>query len=333
MDALTALMDGPKARGAFLLRSIFNPPWSLRIEDQAPLSVVAIVRGEAWISTSRNNPKRLGQGDIAVIRGPEPYTLADIPDSPPQVTVGPDQRCTTVNGKDVTQSMSLSLRTWGEHSNKNSTVMLSGTYRAPRELGWHLLSSMPQLLIHPFELGGSTASLTSLLSEEISKEELGQELMLDRLLDLLLVSILRSWLSKGAPGTPPWYQALSDPIVGRALEVIQSSPARQWTVAALAKTVGVSRSVFARRFNELVGKPPMAYLTAWRLALAADLVRDSEVTLANVAQKVGYSSAFAFSSAFKRTYGMSPQDYRTTETQGLSALRTDMAVEPLVLNQ
>lgn len=267
-----------------------------------------------------------------MVCGPEPYTLTDAPGSPPQITVEPAQRCMTAHGKDVTECMSISPRTWGEHSNKNSTVLLSGTYRTPRELGWHLLSSMPQLLIHPSELEGSTASLTTLLSEEISKEEVGQELMLDRLLDLLLVSILRSWLSKGAPGTPPWYQALRDPMVGRALELIQSSPTRPWTVAELAKTVGASRSVFARRFNDLVGRPPMACLIAWRLALAADLVRDSEVTLTTVAQKVGYNSAFAFSSAFKRTYGMSPQDYRDTDAQGLSALRSNMTAQSLVHN-
>lgn len=309
-------MDGPKARGAFLLRSVFNPPWSLRIEDRAPLSVVAVVRGQAWISTSQNEPQWLGPGDIAVIRGPDPYTLADVPGSPAQITVDSEQRCTTTGGEDVTQTMSLSLRTWGESTNENSTVLLSGTYSAPRELGWHLMSAMPQLLVHPAETEGSTASLARLLSEEIDKEEVGQELVLDRLLDLLLVSILRSWLSTNPPGVPPWYRAMNDPVVGRALELLQSSPARPWTVATLAKAVGASRSALARRFNALVGTPPMAYLTDWRLALAADLLRDSDATLTTVAHRVGYGSAFAFSSAFKRAYGTSPQEYRTANTQG-----------------
>ncbi len=259
MDALKTLMDGPKARGAFLLRSVFNPPWSLGIEDRAPLSVVATVRGRAWISTSRDDPALLGPGDIAVIRGPDPYTLADVPNSPPQNTVGPDQRCTTTGGEDATDSMSLSLRTWGESTREDSTVLLSGTYSAPRELGWHLLSAMPQLLIRPAGVEGSTASLISLLSGEISKEEIGQELVLDRLLDLLLVSILRSWLSTEPPGVPPWYRALKAPVVGRALELLQTAPAHPRTVVALARAVGASRSMIARKFNALWANLP------WRI--------------------------------------------------------------------
>ena len=330
MDALKALMDGPKARGAFLLRSVFNPPWSLGIEDRAPLSVVAMVRGRAWVSTSRNDPALLGPGDIAVIRGPDPYTLADVPDSPPQITIGPDQRCTTTGGEDVTDSMSLSLRTWGESTREDSTVLLSGTYSAPRELGWHLMNAMPQLLIHPAGVEGSTASLASLLGEEISKEEIGQELVLDRLLDLLLVSILRSWLSTEPPGIPPWYRALKDPVVGRALELLQTAPAHPWTVSALARAVGASRSMLARKFNALVGQPPMAYLTHWRLALAADLLRGSRATLTTISHQVGYGSAFALSSAFKRTYGMSPHEYRTADTQELSAYRTEKGAAAIV---
>ncbi len=101
-------------------------------------------------------------------------------------------------------------------------------------------------------------------------------------------------------------------MVGPALKMIYNNPAHPWTVANLAAAVGSSRAVFARRFTDLVGEPPIAFLTTWRLALAADLLRSSEATIAAVARQVGYSTPFALSSAFKRAYGVSPNTHRAT---------------------
>lgn len=308
MDALTALLEGPQARGAFLLRSVFNPPWGLRIEDEAPVSVVTMVRGGAWILPERGTPTELRPGDIAAIRGPWPYTLADTPATPAQIAVGPDQRCTTAAGEDVTASMALGVRSWGEDLTEDSTVMLSGTYQAPSEVGQRLLASMPEVLVQP--AGTKDTALVNLLADEISRDELGQELMLDRLLDLLLVSVVRSWLASGDTGAPGWYRAQNDPVVGRALQLMHEEPAAPWTVASLARRAGVSRAGFARRFNEMLGQPPMKYLAAYRLTLAADLLRESGATVAAVAGRVGYSSAFALSTAFKRVRGITPQEYR-----------------------
>ncbi|MCY0955027.1 AraC family transcriptional regulator [Streptomyces sp. H27-S2] len=310
MDTLTGLLEGPKARGAFLLKSVFNPPWSLRVEDRAPLSVVTMVHGDAWLIPDHGDPVPIRPGDVAVVRGPDPYTVADTPTTPVQITVGPEQRCSTEEGQDVTDTMALGVRTWGDtFQDAGSAVMLSGTYQAPSEIGRRLLSALPSLLVRPAEAADNT--LVTLLTSEISKDEPGQEIVLDRLLDLLLIGVLRTWLAAPASGAPSWYRAQGDPVVGPALRLLHENPAHGWTVAELALKVGVSRASMARRFTDIVGEPPVAYLTGWRLALAADLLREPDATVATVARRVGYSSAFALSTAFKRVRGVSPQEFRT----------------------
>ena len=131
--------------------------------------------------------------------------------------------------------------------------------------------------------------------------------MLDRLLDLLLIAVLRAWFARPEAEAPGWYRAHADPIVGPALRALHHDPAHPWTVAELADRAGVSRAALARRFNDLVGEPPMSFLTGWRIALAADLLREPGATVGSVADRVGYGSAFALSTAFKRLRGISPQ--------------------------
>jgi AraC-like DNA-binding protein len=309
VDALAGLLDGPRARGAFLLRALLDPPWSLRIQDRAPLTLVAMVRGEAWVRYDGDGeePARLGAGDLSIMLGPDPYVVADDPATPPQVVIHPGQRCTTPDGEDLSQAMDLGVRTWG-NSPHGSTVMLVGTYQMRGEISRRLLAALPRLLVLPGSALDGT--LVGLLGQEIAKDEPGQEVMLDRLLDLLLIAVLRAWFSRQGVRAPAWYRAYGDPVVGRALRMLHNNPAHPWTVAALAAELGISRAALARRFTELVGEPPMAYLTGWRLALAADLLREPDATVGAVARQVGYGSPFALSSAFKRVRGVSPRQHR-----------------------
>jgi AraC-like DNA-binding protein len=136
--------------------------------------------------------------------------------------------------------------------------------------------------------------------------------VLDRLLDLLLIAVLRAWFARPEAAAPGWYRAHSDPVVGPVLRLLHSKPAHPWTVEALAVTTGTSRASLARRFTELVGEPPMTFLTGWRLALAADLLREPGATIGSVARQVGYGSSFALSTAFKRVRGISPREHRAT---------------------
>jgi AraC-like DNA-binding protein len=302
VDSIAGLLDGPRARGAFLLRSSMDPPWSLRIEDEAPLTVVAMVRGDAWIGM-----EQLRTGDVAILLGPAHYTVADDPGTAPQVLIGPDQVCTTISGDDVGPMSDLGTRTWG-NSPVGEDVLLTGTYLLETEISRRLLAALPPLLVLRDEEWNSP--LIGLMADEIVKDDPGQEAVLDRLLDVLLIAVLRAWFARPEADAPGWYRAHGDPVVGRALRLMQAEPSRPWTVASLAAEIGVSRAALARRFHDLVGEPPMTFLTGWRLALAADLLLEPGATVGSVADQVGYGSAFALSTAFKRVRGVSPAQHR-----------------------
>ncbi|MFE5186274.1 cupin domain-containing protein [Streptomyces sp. NPDC056628] len=307
MDALAGLLDGPRARGAFMIRACFEPPWSVRVEDRAPLTVMVMVRGEAWVTPDRGEPVRLRAGDLAIARGPDPYTCADDPGTAPQALILPGAECRHPDGRSLNGSMDLGVRTWGDRPD-GSAVLLIGTYLGEGEISGRLLNCLPPLLSLTADVGD--CPLTPYLMTEVVRDAPGQEVVLDRLLDLLVIAALRSWFARPEAEPPAWYRALADPVVGRALRLLQDDPAHPWTVASLAAKAGVSRAALSRRFTGLVGEAPMTYLTGWRLALAADALRDTDDTLEAIARRVGYGSPFALSSAFKRVYGVSPQEHR-----------------------
>ncbi len=307
MDSVAGLLDGPRARGAFLLRSVLDPPWSMRIEDEAPLTLVAMVRGSACVIPDDGATSWLHAGDVAVLRGPDPYVVADAPETAPQVVILPGQRCVLPDGRELPEMADLGVRTWG-NSPDGETMILTGTYQLRSETSQRLLDALPAHLV--VEADSWENPLVGYLADEIARDDPGQEAVLDRLLDLLLIAALRAWFARDATRAPGWYRAQSDPIVGPALKLIHHQPAHPWTVASLAHEVGVSRAALARRFQDLVGEPPITFLTTWRLSLAADLLREPGATIASVAPQVGYSSAFALSSAFKRVRGLSPAEHR-----------------------
>lgn len=307
MDALSSLLDGPRAASAFLLRSLLDPPWALRIEDEAPLTIMVLLEGAGWIILDDGRRLRVDAGDVGLIRGPDPYTVADAPATEPQIVIHPGQRCTTLDGRELHDEMALGVRTWGT-SPDGATKMLTGTYELDAEVSRRLLSVLPQTVV--LRAADFQTPLVDLLTQEMVKDLPGQEVILDRLLDLLVISALRAWFATPDADVPPWFSAYGDPVVGPALQHLSNNPGHPWTVAGLAAEVGVSRAGLAKRFTELVGEPPMTYLTSWRVALAADMLRDPDETVTSVARKVGYRTPYAFSTAFKRVQGVSPSHYR-----------------------
>src|SRR5690349_21067358 len=138
MDSVAGLLDGPRARDAFLLRPVLDPPWSMRIEDEAPLTLVAMVRGSACVVPADGPIERLAAGDVAILRGPDPYTVADDPATEPQVLILPGQRCVLPDGQEVKEMDDLGVRTWGNAAD-GATVMVTGTYQLRSETSQRLL--------------------------------------------------------------------------------------------------------------------------------------------------------------------------------------------------
>ncbi len=311
VDVLAELLDGTRARGGLFHQMLVSPPWSLRVQDGAPLALYTLLRGCGWITPAAGPPVRLDEGDVAVVRGPEPHVVADEPweaDRTPQLVIHPDDTCTAPDGTPLCTELALGVRTWG-HGAAGGARLVNGTYQLGGEVSGRLLAALPPVLV--VRARECPCPVLPMVAEEIVKDAPGQQAVLDRLLDLLLISTLRAWFDRPGGEPPAWYRAQADPVVGPALRLLHADPARAWTVGALAAAVGVSRAALARRFAELVGEPPIAYLTGWRMDLAADLLREPGATVGAVARRVGYASAFALSTAFKRHRGVTPSAYRT----------------------
>lgn len=312
VDALGGLLDGVRARGAFVLRLSLDPPWSMRIQDDAPLTLICMTQGNAVIVTDSGGSFELGSGDVAVARGVEHYLFADRAHTAPQVVVHPGNRCTTLHGEDLRFEMSVGVRTWGNTASGADRAVVCA-YEGRSEVSSRLLQALPTVLVIREE--DWQTPLVALLAVESGRDGPGQAAYLDRLLDLLLMDVLRTWFDRDERA-PTWWNAEHDAVVGPALRLMYDNPAHPWTVANLAAAVGTSRAAFARRFAEQVGEPPIAFLTGWRLALAADLLRADGATIASVARHVGYGTPFALSSAFKRAYGVSPNAHRAGASAG-----------------
>ncbi|GAB3462787.1 AraC family transcriptional regulator [Kineococcus endophyticus] len=299
MDAWLGAFDGPRARDAFLLQVVMSAPWSVQVDDEAPLTLIAVLDGGACALTAVG-VHALARGDVLLVRDTAPYILADAPETLTGAVIGPGQRCSGPDGRDLAQPWDAGVRTWGNDPSGPDRLLV-GTYAGRGQVGRLLLEALPPALV----ARDPDPALLGLLNREVAVDAPAQPLVLDRLLDLLLLASLRAWTTDG-PGQAP----APDGVVQEALGLLRASPEAPWTLDALARRTGTSRSALTKRFAAVTGTSPMAYLTDWRLAVAADLLTDRGLTLAAVAGRVGYASPFSLSAAFKRRYGVSPARYR-----------------------
>ncbi|WP_130451377.1 AraC family transcriptional regulator [Zhihengliuella halotolerans] len=302
MDPITHFLDGPRAARAFALSMNMSAPWGLTVRDHAALTVLTVTRGTALV-----DGRRLDEGDVALVRGPQPYYVSDTAGSPPTIEITPGQRCSTLDGRDLREELRHGIRHWGNTAD-GETSLLVGTYERSEAAGGLVTRALPRLVVVPHTL--TNRALVKLIEHEMSHQDPAAQIVLDRLLDVLVVSTIRAWLeSPERPANATWLTC-DDPMVLDALELLHAEPAAPWTVELLARRVNVSRASLAARFRAGVGEPPISYLTRWRLTLAGDLLHTRGTSVADVARSVGYDNAFAFSTAFKRQVGSSPTEYR-----------------------
>ena len=310
MDELSYLLNDVRGEGALFGQSIMRSPWSVSFADGSPLVLVVIVQGRAWIDAGEGGPVDIGVGDVAIVVGDQPFAIADSPDAdrPSHRIVAGADRCLAADGNILRADLRQGVRTCDDPGDDGAAVVLTGSYRVGGSVCARLLRALPRVVVVRDE--GASCPALDMTFAEIGRVAPGQQAVLDRLLDLLLLTTLREWFELPGVVPPAWYRAMGDPVVGAALRLVHDEPAEPWTVASLADAVGVSRATLARRFTDAVGEPPMAYLTSWRLSLAADLLRNTDATVDAIARRVGYASGYGLSVAFTRVYGVRPRDHR-----------------------
>jgi AraC-like DNA-binding protein len=307
MDLLQDHLTRARARGGVFARTVATPPWGLRLAGTIQLALHAVVEGRAWLwLDDPDSPLELAPGDVALVRGGPDHHIAHEPGA---VCLEPDE----FRAQHAHDERADALR---------ATVFLCGAYRFTGDIGQGLLDALPPILPLFPAVGDPLHDVITLVSRELGASAPGQQTVLDRLLDVLLVLAMRTSFQHSTT-SPRWFQASSDPRLTAALQAIHSDAARAWTVPKLAAISGQSRAAFARTFQQSLGQPPMRYLTDWRMTLARDHLRTSDLTLAQIAELTGYGSPYAFAAAFRRHHGRPPGSWRKQEPARLNPDPTD----------
>ncbi|MFG1703593.1 AraC family transcriptional regulator [Nonomuraea sp. M3C6] len=303
MDVLSdviAIMRSGQPRSA---RVEWRAPWGQRFPS-APGSAgfQVVLQGSSWLFPPDGEPIALSTGDVVFFPHGHGYAMADTPSTPVA-----EPACDPLDeGPGLFASASI--------DGPVTTVLLCGGYRLDPSRAHPILRDLPDMIHLPARLGLRTElrAAVEFLGAEIRSPRLGADTVVSSLLDMLLLYILRAWFDAEPDHCQVggWAQALTDPVVSAALDAVHRDPAHPWTVQELGARAGLSRAAFSRRFSTLVGQPPLAYVTWWRLATAARLLRQSDAALGEIAARVGYTSEFAFANAFKREHGLAPGKYR-----------------------
>lgn len=178
-----------------------------------------------------------------------------------------------------------------------------------------VLASLPRIVIVNIRSEASGEWLENMIRHAVQQASAaapGSDVVLARLAEVVFAEVLRRFLLRQPPGRAGWLAGAADPPVGRALAAMHQRPSRAWTLEDLAREVGMSRSALTDRFSRYFGQGPIAYLTEWRLELAAEALRTTNRSVLQIAEEVGYESEAAFNRAFKRRFAEPPGRYRRT---------------------
>ena len=296
-DTLAALRTGRPS----VVRTDAQAPWGVRFEPISGAGFHVVVEGHCFLLPVGGDPIALGPGDVVFLRRGTDHAICDAVTSE-LVAFEPDRVDT-----------SSPIGRFAVEGEGARSVLVCGAYHLDIDRPHPLLGELPEVIHLPANPGRHPVlrSAVDQLCAELHQPQPGSDSVVTALVDLLLLYILRSWYAELPRGrTQGWASALNDPLIAPALKAIHDDPAHPWTVESLGSRAGLSRAAFARRFATVVGEPPLSYLTTWRMAVAARMLRETVDSLGAVAESTGYTSEFAFAKAFKRHFGAPPGAYR-----------------------
>lgn len=317
MDALSDVLRVVRLTGGVFLDARFTAPWSItgRVEpdDLKPFLASSshvigfhyVVSGRLLAHLPDSAPIELNAGEIVLLPRNDRHILASASGLPTRkasdvVMPDPDAGIWCVNhggGGDETHIVCGYL---GGSGDQNS-----------------LIASLPAMLtLNVAETPGGAwiAQSFAFAAQQLSEGSPGGATVLAKLSELMFVEAVRRYVETLPPEQTGWLAGLRDSAVGRALALMHTRPAEDWTAESLARAVNLSRSAFAERFTQLIGSPPMRYLANWRMQVAAQRLRDTRQTIAQIGYDVGYESEAAFTRAFRREMGAPPATWRKQAT-------------------
>jgi AraC-like DNA-binding protein len=317
MDALSETLRVVRLVGAIFINARFTAPWcyqSPRADSAAPLlepgaeRVVIfhlITEGNCFVEMDSGQSVQLSAGDAVVFPQGHAHRMCSAPGLEP------------AKGARLETVLSRRPRKLVYGGGGSTTRLVCGYLACDARLARMLLSGLPPLL--KVGVRGSNAGIWLEASVQYALAEArsprpGGAGVLAKLAEVLFIEVLRLYMNEQSADQSGWLAAVRDRIVGAALTELHTRPAHTWTLEALARAAGTSRSVLAERFQHLVGSAPMEYLTQWRMLLAANLLCGSNAPLARIAEDVGYQTDTAFIRAFRREYGMPPAAWRRRQS-------------------
>lgn len=318
-DVLSDVLRTIRLSGSMLFLVDASVPWKTHApathtfarqvmpQAQHVVSYHIVVHGQCWAGLAGEPLQRLQEGDALVVPQGDAYALASAPDVPPGYS---DDDAVAFFRRMAAGGLPSVVREGGEAGERTSFIcgFLGCDARPFNPVLW----ALPRVIhLHRVAQPGDRLShLLAYAQQELREHGPGGRDVLLRLSELMFVEVVRRHLAHAVPEAAGWLAALRDPLVSRALACLHAQPARPWTLEALSEAAGASRSTLAERFAQLVGQPPMQYLAGWRMQLASRLLAEHSLKVRAIADSVGYASEAAFSRAFKKHAGMSPQAWR-----------------------
>ena len=306
MDVLSDILKTMRVSGSFYFRTHFSPPWSVAIPVNGNVTRYhLVVRGSCTLKVADSESSvRLEQGDLILVTGGAAHELSD--GSGTAETLSVDQLVTAA------QFDGTGPLVFGKQNGTPATELVCGHADFEPERGGLLLDSLPPLIhVRSSEIAGYgwLASAMNSITREAYDQQPGTVALVSRIAEVIFIQTVRFY-AQSAEDTTGIFAALQDRYVRRALHAIHVDVARCWTIDSLARAAGTSRTILAERMRDLLGMPPISYLTRWRLELAHEALSDGLKPIPEIAESVGYNSLSAFSRAFKKQFGRNPGAFR-----------------------